>query len=154
MKVGRVLGALAVAVLAVAALAPAASAQTALAAPNCQHGSTYGQLVKAASLGSYGTIQLCRDSGYNYWGFVLFNNPLTASQWGQAVIERHRDGFFYDSVDCDSPGGNGYVEPGQTRCWTPKFTGLSGRWTFVAEGRLTSSHTGAVIAWNRTVVAR
>lgn len=149
----KIMGALTSAIVALVSLSPPASAQSA-AAPNCQFGNTYSTLVtweylKTRTDVAIGTIQLCRDSEYKYWGFVLLNNPLTASQWADAVLTRYREGL-QSSISCDSPGGNGIVLPGQTRCWTPKFTGLSRLYTFRAEGTVTSSHTGDWYAWGGT----
>ncbi|MFD8497323.1 hypothetical protein [Amycolatopsis sp. NPDC059657] len=154
----KVLGALTSTVVALVSLVPSASAQTA-AAPDCQFGNTYGVVVDRAYLRTQtgnvaiGKIQLCRDSDYKYWGFVLLNNPLTTSQWADAVLTRYRDGL-QGSISCDSPGGNGKVLPGQTRCWTPKFTGLSRLYTFRAEATVTSSHTGDWYAWGSTSQTR
>ncbi|MGH3874975.1 MAG: hypothetical protein ACRDSR_26325 [Pseudonocardiaceae bacterium] len=150
------MGAAAMLAVAVVGLAPAASAQAA-AAPNCQFGSTYGTVVSSALVtkdiggNPIGKIQLCRDSSYKYWGFLLLNNPPTASQYGNAYIERYRDGSYESLVGCDSKGGNGIVvPPNQTRCWTPKFSGLSGHYTFDAIGFVNSSHTGNRYAYGQT----
>ena len=102
---------------------------------------------------SVGEIQLCRDGNYDYWGFILLDNSPTASQYGDAVLERTRSGLP-SYVGCDSSGGNGIVLPGQTRCWTPKLTGLSGAYTFRAEGTLTSSHTNTTVAFGSTIETR
>lgn len=97
---------------------------------------------------------LCRDSSYNYWGFVLLNNPATASQYGDAVLTRYRANDLPSSIGCESPGGNGIILPGQTRCWTPKISGLSGLYTFRVEGTVTSSHTGDWVAYGKTIETR
>jgi hypothetical protein len=156
----KVLGAFAGVIVAVLGLTPTASAstQTVTAAPDCQFGSTYGTVVARDYLRTSGNtpvgkIMLCRDGNYKYWGFMLLTNPLTASQWGDAVLTRYRDGL-QTFISCDSDGGNGKVLPGQTRCWTPKFTGLSGLNTFRAEATVTSSHTGNWYAYGTTIEAR
>lgn len=157
-KAIKVLAGVAVAV-ATATLLPAAADASVQAAPNCQFGGTYGVRVDYAyvvtdSGVSVGQIQLCRDGNYNYWGFLLLNNSPTASEYGDAVLERDRDGAMPSFVGCESTGGNGVVLPGQTRCWTPKLSGLSGAYTFRAEGTLTSSHTGITLAYNSTRTTR
>jgi len=132
------------------------------AAPDCQFGNGYGLLVDSdpvysppdTTTRSIGRIQLCRDSDYQYWGFILLNNSPTASQYGDAEIGRYRDGNFESFVNCDSVGGNGVVVSGQRRCWTPKFTGVSGRYTFMAYGSLWSSHTGNKLADGTTARTR
>ena len=153
----RVVAVLAIVAGVVLGLAPQASARVA-AAPNCQHGSGYGTVVDwdyvtTDAGAAIGTIQLCRDSNYNYWGFILSYYPLSASMWGDAILFRFRDGV-QSTVGCDSPGGNGIVLPGQTRCWTPKLTGLSGAYTFRAEGSVTSSHTGTTYGFGYTAQTR
>lgn len=158
MKITRVLGTLASVVVAAVSLTPVASAQTATA-PDCQFESSYGAVVARGYLRTnsgntlVGKIELCRDSSYRYWGFILLTTPLTASQYGDAVIGRTGNGL-QTFVGCGSPGGNGEVLPGQTRCWTPKFNGVSSAYTFRAEGSVTSSHTGAQYAWGTTVETR
>ncbi|QFU92572.1 hypothetical protein [Amycolatopsis sp. YIM 10] len=130
------------------------------AAPHCQYGSSYGTIVKTAPVSAttggarVGTVELCRDSAYNYWGFVIYDNEMTASQYAQVILQIYRDGSWTSEVTCDSPNGNDHVEPGQTRCWTPKVGGVSGRYTFRAWSEKYSSHTGALLAWGHTVIAR
>lgn len=125
-----------------------------------QWGSSYGKIVTTAPVRSeadrtrVGTIEICHDSNYNYWGFVIYSSPMTASQYAEVHLDRYRDGVWESQITCDSPGGNGSVMPGQTRCWTPKFTGLSGRWTFRAASFKYSSHTGDLLAWGRTIEDR
>ncbi len=136
-----------------------ASAQT-QAAPDCQHGSSYGTIVKTAPVSAVSdgtrlaTVELCRDSSYNYWAFVIYSSPMTASTYAQAYLEIYRDGSWVGEITCDDSGGNGYVAPGQTRCWTPKANGVSGRYTFRAWSDKFSSHTGALLATGYTVIAR
>ncbi len=132
------------------------------AAPDCQFGNSYGLLVDSdpvysppdTKTRSIGRIQLCRDSDHQYWGFILLNNSPTASQYGDAAIGRYRDGIFESFVSCDSTGGNGVVLSGQRRCWTPKFTGVNSRYTFMADGSLWSSHTGNKLAEGITARTR
>ncbi|MBB5938435.1 hypothetical protein [Streptomyces zagrosensis] len=142
---------------AVTLIAPSASAQT-LVASTCQFGNDTGRIVASAyiyrndapELGSVGRIAVCRDDAHNYWGYVGFAEKLTASQWAQATLYRQRDGSTTTSINCDSSGGNGKVMPNQRVCWTPKFTGLSGRYTFLAKGEMYSSHTGNRLALETT----
>jgi len=154
----KIIAALGVSSAAVLCLTMPASADT-QAAPNCQWGSSYGTIVKTAPVTSttgsrVGTIEICRDSSYNYWGFVIYTSPMTASQYAEVYLDRYRDGVWESQITCDSPGGNGTVMPGQTRCWTPKFTGLSSRWSFRASSFKYSSHTGDLLAWGQTAIAR
>lgn len=154
----------AVVVVVASMFAPAeagASTQAVTVAPTCQFGSSYGIRVVSAevvtpSKVSVGEVQLCRDSSYNYWGFLLLRSPATASEYGDVTLERDRSGSGggVDLVNCKSPGGNDYVLPGQTRCWTPKLSGLSGAYTFGATGTLISSHTGNFVAYGATFVTR
>ncbi|WP_370949065.1 hypothetical protein AB5J62_16345 [Amycolatopsis sp. cg5] len=133
MTMKRILAAAGCAIAAAVSLAPAATAQ-AEAAPNCQYGDSYGTRVTSAAVGGMGAVQLCRDSSYRYWAFLLLTRSPSSGRHGQGYLERYRDGKWESYVTCDSSGGNGKVLPGQTRCWTPKFTGLSGHYTFRAWG--------------------
>jgi len=151
-KGSTVLGIVCAAVL---ALAPSASASTLSAAgKTCQFVNETGRIVTSMSLyaGSdlVGTVAVCRDDSYNYWGYVGFREKLTASQWAQATLYRQRDGSSTTSVTCDSSGGNGKVMPNQRVCWTPKFTGLSSHYQFLAAGEMYSSHTGTQLAFDTT----
>ncbi|MEV4052007.1 hypothetical protein AB0J55_12570 [Amycolatopsis sp. NPDC049688] len=157
--VKKVITALGVAA-ALGCLTPAASAQT-QAAPDCQYGSSYGVVVQppapiTAVVGGarVGTVEVCRDSNYNYWGFAIYNSPMTVSEYAQVYLNRFRDGTLTETITCDNAGGNGYIEPGQTRCWTPKLTGLSGHWSFQAYSEKYSSHTGALLAAGHTGIIR
>ncbi|MEV6605742.1 hypothetical protein [Kutzneria sp. NPDC051319] len=145
-------------VIAAAVVLPASAEAATQSAPNCQFGNTYGVRVDHAKVVadngvSVGEIQLCRDSDYKFWGFLLLNQPLNASTYGDAVMERDRDGLP-EFVGCESAGGNGIVLPNQTRCWTPKLTGLSGAYSFRAEGSTTSSHTGTTLTYGSTGTTR
>lgn len=113
----------------------------AAAVVNCQHSDGNGSVVSAAYVKRYdgvilGAIQLCKDSSSGYWAYVIFYNPVPSGHWGYAFLHRYLDGQYVDSFGCNSPGGNGYVAPGQTRCWTPKIDAPSSRVTFVARGIL------------------
>ncbi|MEU4249109.1 hypothetical protein AB0F15_17040 [Amycolatopsis sp. NPDC026612] len=158
--VKKVITALGVATAALGCLTPAASAQT-QAAPDCQYGSSYGVVVQPTAAitavvggGRVGTVEVCRDSSYNYWGFAIYDSPMSASEYGQVYLNRFRDGALTETITCDDPGGNKRIAPGQTRCWTPKLTGLSGRWTFQAYSEAYSSHTGALLATGHTGIIR
>ncbi|PPK64291.1 hypothetical protein V5P93_001688 [Actinokineospora auranticolor] len=157
MVTGKVLGALTGATIAVVGLTPTASAEVAAAAA-CQHTSGGGTTVSRAPVPGYGEIQLCRDGDYRYWGFLVLNNPPSVSQYGQAYLRRYRNSVPYPDTDftCDSAGGNGKIlpVPPQTRCWTPKLDGAAGVYTFEAEGRVYSSHTGTVLSRGYTARTR
>jgi hypothetical protein len=164
----RILGVFACAVVAVVSLTPVASASaaTTAAAPPCQHyGGTYTQRSTApvtGSSGAVGTIELCRDSNFNYFGFLILNNSPTASTYGQIFLYRYHSGvpspataFTCDSSPQGAPtGGNGAIVQGQTRCWTPRLAGSAGAWTFEAKGTLYSSHTGDLLASGWTARTR
>ncbi len=152
----------AIATLGVAAAAlvclvlPAAQAQ---AGPlDCQNGTSYGVVQKTAPVkaGStrVGTVMICRDSAYDYWGYVVYDWEMTVSEYATLDFYRYRDGVLFDTVSCDDVGPDGNVTPGQTRCWTHKLEGLSGRWTFRAKSDKYSSHTGAKLATGMTVIGR
>lgn len=140
---------------AVMALTPAASASTESAAgKTCQFVNETGTIVASMDLqgdgGPVGTIAVCRDDSYNVWGYIGFREKLTASQWAQATLYRQRDGSAAGTYTCDSSGGNGRVMPNQRVCWTPKMSGLSGHYQFLAMGEMYSSHTGARLAFDTT----
>ncbi|MGV9299029.1 MULTISPECIES: hypothetical protein [Amycolatopsis] len=137
-----------------AAVAVAPSASASAIAQTCQFGNEYGHVVRGGDLyyggDLVGTVAVCRDDSYNYWGYLGFREKLTASQWAQATLYRERDSVPAGSVNCDSSGGNGNVGAFQRVCWTPKFSGVSGHYTFLATGELYSSHTGTQLAIGST----
>jgi hypothetical protein len=49
------------------------------------------------------------------WAKVTFKAPMPSGHYGDAGIKSSR-GMYYD---CSSAGGNGWVSPGQTSCYTP-----------------------------------
>ncbi|WP_410660439.1 hypothetical protein [Amycolatopsis sp. lyj-112] len=155
----KIIATLGISSAAVLCMAMPAAAHT-QAAPDCQWGTSYGTIVttapvKAEADGSrVGTVEICRDSAYKYWGFVIYTSPMTASQYAQVHLGRYRDDVWESEITCDSPGGNKMVGPGQTRCWTPKFTGLSARYTFRAASFKYSSHTGDLLALGQTIEDR
>jgi hypothetical protein len=163
--VGKIAGTLASVVVALAGLTSVAAADVA-AAPNCQHyGGFYTERSSApvtGSAGGVGTIELCRDSDSNYWGFLILNHTPTTSTYGQVFLYRFHDGvpspatpFTCDSAPQGAPvGGNGKILVGQTRCWTPRIEGSAGAWTFEANGTLWSSHTGELLASGWTARTR
>ncbi|MET7992806.1 hypothetical protein ABZU76_18130 [Amycolatopsis sp. NPDC005232] len=69
----KVIAALGAAGAVTVGLAVPAGAQP-LAAPNCQNSSGYGTVVATVPISAVtggarvGTVELCRDSAYNYWG--------------------------------------------------------------------------------------
>jgi hypothetical protein len=133
-----------------------ASAQT-QAAPNCQFGSSYGTEVARAAVLSVpddirvGTVEVCRDSAFKYWGFVIYDVPMTASQYAEAWLNAYRDGQWVSQVKCSQTDPDDNVRPGQTRCWTPKVGGVSGHYTFSAYTEKYSSHSSALLASGGTV---
>jgi hypothetical protein len=127
--------------------------------PNCQNNDGYQQIVATAPVNALsngariGTVELCRE-GTLYFGFVIFNSPMTVSEYAQVYFDRYDNGSLVGTVTCDSPGGNERVMPGQTRCWTPNLNGDAVRYTFRAWSDKYSSHTGALLASGATVRIR
>jgi hypothetical protein len=151
-KGSTVLGVVCAAVL---AFTPTASASAPPAAgKTCQFVNETGKIVASTYLYSgseqVGRVAVCRDDSYNYWGYVGFIEKLTVSQWAQATLYRQRDGAPSGTITCDSNGGNGKVMPNQRVCWTPKVSGLSGHYTFLAQGEMYSSHTGKRLVFDTT----
>lgn len=115
----------------------AGTASTAPSAENCDHysGGGSGALVPYAAVhvrlngtgSAIGAAQLCAQ-GNLFWGYVVFYAPMPPGKWGNVrlQIDRNGRGGPISTWSCDSPlsgppnGANGYVERGQTRCWTPK----------------------------------
>jgi hypothetical protein len=148
-------GAVALALSCAAALGAAPSVQAQVQfTSTCQFENDTGTVVSSGDMYDgatlVGTVAVCRDGSYNYWGYVGFREKLTASQWAQATLDRQRDGLAAGSVNCDSSGGNGKVLPDQRVCWTPKMSGLSGHYKFLATGEMYSSHTGDQLAFQTT----
>jgi hypothetical protein len=149
----KMMVAFAVASAAVLGLAlPAAADVT--ASPDCQNSAGYQTVVSRAAVIAtndvvVGEAQLCRQ-GSLYFGFVLYDQAMTASQYAQAYLDRYDNGVWVGTVSCDSSGGNGKVLPGQRRCWTPNLNGAAARYTFVASTFKYSSHTGDLLAWGDT----
>jgi hypothetical protein len=160
-------GALGAAIPATAAVEPTAlSGNSALgtgsvvpaANPDCQNNDGFQTIVKTAPVTAIngvrvGTVELCRE-GSLYFGFVIFNQAMTASQYAQAYLDRYDNGVLVGTVSCDDGGGNGQVLPGQRRCWTPNLNGAAVRYTFVASAYQFSSHTGDLLSSGGTVRAR
>ncbi|GAA2920842.1 hypothetical protein GCM10010446_01060 [Streptomyces enissocaesilis] len=71
-----------------------------------------------------GAVQLCKSSGY-YWGYVVFYDAMQPNNWGQVRLDRYQGGSKVAAYTCDTVGGNGYVRPGQTQCWTSRISGGS-----------------------------
>ncbi|WP_329064298.1 hypothetical protein [Amycolatopsis sp. NBC_01480] len=157
----KVLATLGVAGTALLGVVAPATAQT-QAAPDCQYTGGYGTIVKTAPVTALtggtrvATVELCRDSAYNYWAFAIYSSPMTASEYAQAYLQTYRDGSWVSDVTCDDKagGGNGHVAYTQTRCWTAKVNGVSGHYTFRARSDKFSSHTNNLLASGSTVTAR
>lgn len=155
----KVIASLAVASAAVLGHALPASADV-LASPDCQNNNGFQTIVKTAPVTAtdgtgarVGTVELCRE-GSLYFGFVIYNQAMTASQYAHGYLDRYSNGAWVGQVSCTSPGGNGRVEPGQRRCWTANLNGNSTGYTFVASSYQFSSHTGSLLASGGTVRAR
>jgi hypothetical protein len=138
-----------------------AAAEPGVQVTNCNHSAGVGSVVSAAYvkiLGDgaiVGAVQLCK-SGSSYWGYIVFYAPVPAGNWGQVRLDRYRNGSVIGSWNCDSSGGNGYVEPGQTQCWTPRINRGSTTDTFQAVGVSCFGNTHpfctSTDAWGRTLV--
>ena len=59
------------------------------------------------------------------WAKVVFNMALLDGTKGDAAIIRKDNNGNTRYYDCNSSGGNGRVEPGQTFCFTPMFGYIS-----------------------------
>jgi len=159
--INKVIAALAVASAAVLGQGLALPASAAvLANPDCQNNHGYQTVVTTAPVKAFdgtrvGTVELCRE-GSLYFGFVLYNQAMTASQYAHGYLERYHNGGWVGIVACydTAGGGNGRVEPGQRRCWTANLNGDSTAYTFVASSHQFSSHTGALLASGYTVNTR
>lgn len=85
----------------------------------CSSGAVTERTATSGDLG--GGLQATINLRFNLschaaWTQVVFNQPLPSNRFGDAEIDRNTDGkvFF-----CESSGGNGQVQPGQTSCFTP-----------------------------------
>ncbi|MDX3660179.1 hypothetical protein PV646_23005 [Streptomyces sp. ID05-26A] len=145
----KVTAALAVAGAVLLGLATPASAEVQVN-PFCQNGSGYQTRVDISDIVatngvSVGTVELCR-AGSLYFAFALFDKPMTASQYAQVWLHRYDRGELVGAVNCDSPGGNKHIKPGERRCWTPNLNGAASRYTFMASALQYSSHTGDLLS--------
>jgi hypothetical protein len=121
--------------------APAGASATqgsAVAALNCQHSQGAGSIVSADHVegpwGAIGAVQLCRSGSY-YWAYVVEYEPVPRNAWAIAHLFRYQNGVKNGVWSCNSSGGNGHIEPGQTMCWTPRIYAPSSSITFMATGR-------------------
>lgn len=119
----------------------AVASGSASAVTNCDHYSGGGIYPRSASYvringngTAVGAVQLCKSSTSYYWGYVVFYSAMPTGYWGQAYLDHYRNGAYIDTHTCDSSGGNLYVKPGQTRCWTPKIYAPSTSDTFQVQG--------------------
>ncbi|WP_439658840.1 hypothetical protein ACSHWB_41715 [Lentzea sp. HUAS TT2] len=145
----KLTAALAVAGAVLLGLAAPASAEVQVS-PFCQNGAGYQTRVDIANVVAtngvaVGTVELCRQ-GSLYFAFALFDQPMTASQYAQVYLNRYDRGEPVGRVDCDSPGGNKHIKPGERRCWTPNLNGAASRYTFIASVLQYSSHTGDLLS--------
>lgn len=139
LPVKRILAIIALVVLAVGGMASpahaAGDARSMVAAANCRHSQGSGSVVSAdyvrvnAGGQAVGAVQLCRSGSY-YWAYMVMYSPLRSGYWGNALLFRFQDGAKWS---CNSSGGNRYVEPGQTMCWTPRIYSPSANQTFLAQ---------------------
>ncbi|KOX23477.1 hypothetical protein ADK67_20600 [Saccharothrix sp. NRRL B-16348] len=107
----------------------------AAASNNCNHEQGGVALPRSADSleGGIGSVQLCIDSSKRVWAYVVLYQPMPAGRWGNVWLRRYYEGFLTGEFSCNGePGGNGYVKPGQTRCWTPKVAGSEANVEFKA----------------------
>jgi hypothetical protein len=138
-----------------------AGSSAAVLATNCNHSSGAGTLVSSNYVrilgngAAVGAVQLCR-SGSSYWGYIVFYAAVQPGNWGQVRLDRYRGGSVIGSWNCDSSGGNGYVQPGQTQCWTPRIGRGTTTDTFQAVGVSCFGNTHpnctSTDAWGRTAI--
>jgi hypothetical protein len=128
-----------------------ASAEPSITATNCNQYSGSGIFPRSANHiridgdgTAVGAVQLCKSSTSYYWGYVVFVVALPSGKWGQAYMHRYRNGTHIATYSCDTlpqgppSGGNGWVQPTQTQCWTPKIYAPSTSDTFQVLGLLCS----------------
>ncbi len=112
--------------------------QMGVSALNCQHSQGAGTVVSADHVdgpwGVLGAIQLCRNGSY-YWAYLVEYEPVPRGAWAIAHLFRYQNGVRNGVWSCNTSGGNGHIEPGQTMCWTPRIYAPSGSITFMATGR-------------------
>jgi hypothetical protein len=153
------LSVLAVTMVGVAVAGGSASAEVSVAVTNCDHSSGGGIYPRSANYvringngTAIGAVQLCKSSTSYYWGYVVFYSALPTGYWGAAYLNRYRNGAYVQSYTCDSSGGNGWVQPRQTRCWTPKIYAPNTADTFQVQGvRYAGTHpSGPWNAWGLT----
>ncbi|MEV6824506.1 hypothetical protein [Amycolatopsis sp. NPDC051102] len=127
---------------------------------NCNHSGGTGTLQSANYVriqgdgAAVGAVQLC-SSGSSYWGYIVFYAAVQPGNWGQVRLDRIRGGSVIGSWNCDSSGGNGYVQPGQTQCWTPSINRGTTTDVFQAVGVScfgnTHPYCTSTDAWGRTL---
>lgn len=138
----RLLAIMSVIVLTLGGIAAPAHASTdsggAVAALNCQHSQGAGSVVSADHVegpwGVIGAVQLCRSGSY-YWAYLVEYETVPRGAWAIAHLFRYQSGVKNGVWSCNSSGGNGHIEPGQTMCWTPRIYAPSSSITFMATGR-------------------
>ncbi len=128
---------------------------------NCQHHLGDGSVVSANYIrdqgdgAATGAVQLCRSGSY-YWGYMVMYAPMPSTSWGIAYILRYENGVHKATYSCNNSGGNGYVEPGQTMCWTPRLYGANTSYTFLASSHVLygTYPNGVYDAWGQTARTR
>ncbi|MDT7785742.1 MAG: hypothetical protein QOF58_4161 [Pseudonocardiales bacterium] len=143
MSMIRTLMAVTTAAVALLGIAPSATAQsTPSVQVSCPHGQGSGIIISSGAVETsagvrIGTVHLCRDSSYKFWGYLQLDHDLPTGRWGQVTAWRFIGGSDGDSpTTCDGPGGNGYIRPGQSSCYTQKLYGAPGNYKFSAVGRV------------------
>ncbi|GAB2964739.1 hypothetical protein [Saccharothrix stipae] len=130
------------------AAAPAMARATAQVA-NCNgHTVVSADYVTTTSGSELGAVQLCRNDD-SYFAMYINYGPLPAGRTANAWLYRYLDGAPAGQWNCDSPGGNGHVAPGQTWCVTPQILAPSSRVTFIAKGTVYSGGVAIAQGWTR-----
>lgn len=109
---------------------------------NCQHSLGAGTVVsanyvKTPSGAQSAAIQLCRSGSY-YWAYMVKYSSMPTGYWGNAFLFRYTNGNLDATWSCNATGGNKYIEPGQTMCWTPRVYAPYSSTTFLAQGVICS----------------
>jgi hypothetical protein len=91
-----------------------------------------------------GYIQLKGSAGcHTAWTYIKLYNPAPRNGYANAYIVRYSNGMWRD---CNSSGGNGDIDKGQTSCYTPQIYDLS-PYKARGEGYVDYSNYSAVTSW-------
>lgn len=88
-------------------------------------------------------IQLCHR-GDSYYGMYINYGTVARGHYANAELTRYYNGE-QARWTCDSPGGNGHVQAGQTWCVTPSINSPSSNVHFAADGYLYQAQNGQYV---------